>query len=779
MLTNYNPYIAVLMSDYGNYIPRIWFLHPRNPAGGDWTPIGTYDQAYVIHQPYYNYDSLAYVAGSNLLQAGDFQGRSVRVGPPFIGRVRGNLQPKVVAAMPPMMADLITNPSGGSPYVRNISANPVNFYNKFTATSSQSNQSSSEETTSTTEAKGASTGSKIGYAWPGVSGEINIKASADNTWSETTSKTYNTYSQTSFNVAIQTYLQDIVFYTSNNYNLYYYPVIGATVEQEPAFVEFSGPTYTNNSYNGGSTSWYQPVMEPFQLFSYPRTQSQLELSLGELLEQLSTTGVVFSTDNGSGGSYSTTWTGERTEGSVTASTNEVKYAGSVTASFGTQDWNKLVGFGARVSVTASYSKSTSNKSNVLEVTKLGASTGIGGNLPSAFPDPNVYKYDFFPVIYGQYPEVNELEVETAGANVSTNGIVFGEFLADASGSDAGSFWKGPASPYNQPGKIDIALNHPDRWFFEAKSYNSTTSAPPECLAKAAGDTAYVCSYAYRPKTDGDLWGDLFYKMRGLFITADVPSGPQLAQTTAGKIVYLQARVYNYSFQRMQPGQTLQVRFYRQTLNIADNTLTGAAVLLNPGNAEIVTDQSGNPVLIPAYGDEAPNWTIAQTSFDTTGLDGQHFVFWVVAWAQDQTGALVPEVDYHGLQNVPGTLQHVYDAPLQTVNVQYPSNPTASGRTSFTNNVGFYRQDFYVAPAVTSGVVTTVSSPAPRARLRIANVTAVPMIGASNALLVSADITASGASADGVMVHVVDLSQTPARPFDMDLIQPSASVGAGD
>ena len=144
---------------------------------------------------------------------------------------------------------------------------------------------------------------------------------------------------------------------------------------------------------------------------------------------------------------------------------------------------------------------------------------------------------------------------------------------------------------------------------------------------------------------------------------------------------------------MQPGQTLQVRFYRQTLNIADNTLTGAAVLLNPGNAEIVTDQSGNPVLIPAYGDEAPNWTIAQTSFDTTGLDGQHFVFWVVAWAQDQTGALVPEVDYHGLQNVPGTLQHVYDAPLQTVNVQYPSNPTASGQTSFTNNVGFYRQDF--------------------------------------------------------------------------------------
>jgi len=564
-----------------------------------------------------------------------------------------------------------------------------------------------------------------------------VKQSADWTWNETTSQIYNTYSLTTFNIALQTNLQDLVYYTTNDYNLYYYPVIGHITcpqeepnctadERQPTYVEVAGPTATSNSYNNGLINWYQPIQEPFELFSYPRTQAQLERSIGEVLSPLSDT-VSFSTGNAITGTFSSNWTNEGTQTSSVASSAEIKQATSLTVSAGTQDWTKVAGFGLKASVTGSYSESTSNKSILLETNKLGESSGLTGTLPGTFADPNKYQYSLSPVIYGEPPAPEEAGDSVNGVDISTHGILWGTFLADASNADAGSFWKSSKSPYNQTGRIDIALSHPGRWHFEGRTFSSG-GVPPECLAQTPGATLYQCAYESPPDTS-DVWGSAFYWMKGLFISADIPGGPQVMQTTVGRTVYLQARVYNYSFQPMQAGWTLHVRFYRQPWNVQYNVPAADAVLLNPGAQEIVKDSNGKPILIPAYGASDPNWVIAQTSFDTSGWGGAHFVFWVVAWAEDQNGKLVPEVEDHGLQSIPGTLRNIADAPMQTVNVTYPSAPEFSGETSFTNNVGFFRQDFYVAPAASPALTATSANQSQASpQLLIQNVKVSPVPG---------------------------------------------------
>jgi hypothetical protein len=50
-----------------------------------------------------------------------------------------------------------------------------------------------------------------------------------------------------------------------------------------------------------------------------------------------------------------------------------------------------------------------------------------------------------------------------------------------------------------------------------------------------------------------------------------PAGPQITAAKAGDQLYLQARVYNYSFKAMDPGTVVHTRFYLQRMNANDNS----------------------------------------------------------------------------------------------------------------------------------------------------------------------------------------------------------------
>jgi hypothetical protein len=782
--SNYDPTIAVLegAEPDGNYEPRITFLDVEDPVNGNYTPVD--QRSYYINTGsanYKNYGDLASVAGSNMLQMGDTQGRSFRLGPPIIGRIYDNLQARAIAGIPPMMVDLVGDK------VVNFSAVPTSFSSQFNTSNKDTKQSSTESTTSSTTSVGAATEAKVGYVWPAsnVEASLTYKGSVDKTQNATITNNYNTYETVGFDVSAVTNTNDVVWWTYNDYNLYYYPVIGLTqcpedtpnctpAEQQQSYVEVSGPSNNTDGFDIGYASWYQPVQEPFQIFSYPRTQDQLQASLGEGLTPL-TSIKRFSTSNESSGTYSSTWANQKTDTSTVATSSEIKMNNSVSAFVGVQDWKKTVGTGASISVTASYGTSTSNKDINLESTSVGQSSGLTGTLPGTFLGL-YYSYPFWPIIYGQPPRPNEEQEAVEGVNINTHGILYGAFLADATDKNYGTYWTSNESPYNQPGKIDIALNHPFRWVFN--SYSSVSSSP-ECLRISTKAAASQCAYEVKPNSVSDVWADNYYLMRGLSATVDAPYGPQADQTTEGRTVFLQARVYNYSLQKMPDGSELHVRFYRQQWNFdSDIGPVGPvkpAVLLNPGPQEIVTS-NGKPVLIPPYGAVAPNWVTAQTSFDTSGLANQHFVFWVVAWAQ-KDGKLVPEVDNHGLASIPGTLSYITDAPLQWVDLIYPSDQDNrySGMTSFTNNVGFLRQDFYVAPA-TSPTLTTSDSPAPLSpRLLIGNSKVLQEGRHKRTFPIIVDIGSADAAARGLLVICRDVTKSQAVPCGSDLI-PNINVG---
>ena len=72
--------------------------------------------------------------------------------------------------------------------------------------------------------------------------------------------------------------------------------------------------------------------------------------------------------------------------------------------------------------------------------------------------------------------------------------------------------------------------------------------------------------------------------------------------------------------------------------------------------------------------------MASTTFDTTPYSDTYLVFWVVVW-MEQNGQLVSEMPGHGITAIPGAM----------------TPPTAVAIETYSNNVGFYKQPFFVCP----------------------------------------------------------------------------------
>ena len=201
----------------------------------------------------------------------------------------------------------------------------------------------------------------------------------------------------------------------------------------------------------------------------------------------------------------------------------------------------------------------------------------------------------------------------------------------------------------------MALNHPSRWIW-------TPPTPPN------GDVL-----TFNAANPGNPADSEFYFMKGLYITPAGASGQgsQIVQATAGDAISLQARVYNYSLVDMPPGSTVHVRFYGQPWDETRATSPGPAFVIN----EVILT---NP--IPGFGGQEPNWVLAGTTLDTTTYANQYLIFWVVVW-MEQNGKLVPETTGHGLTAIPGPT----------------AAPTAVAIERYSNNVGFYKQPFFVCP----------------------------------------------------------------------------------
>ncbi len=677
----------------------------------------------------------------------DTQGRSVTLGEPTKITIDNTSQPSVVVGVPPMHVDFIDplNGDGKGPRVLNLSFVPDGFKTTYNQQDSTGNASSTTNTTSWSF--GAKESATVGFTIgdPDVEGlkgsdtftaAQNLKGSLEHE--------QGSYTGQSFNLTTISGVGDQVNYSDSELNIWVYPVIGKTVcpaklncppnEQVPLTIQFSALNGDVQPYaiEGPGLPWYQPPWEPGNIFSYPANYDQLAAHYGNLV-QLSGSTNGFPTD-GRTVTESVTWFGTSNQSDTTGLKQNYSFENdfSVNGSVGFAGITAQGGYG--LDVSGSYGLSGLVKTT----TTLDKSTGLEIGKPGTFPNPRNYQYLISPYIVGStQPAV--VDTQQPSGDIQTAGVLRGVFTADPLDSRAGKWWR---QAYSQA--PDVALNHPSRWQYTP--YNlpgPNQDIPSNCLAVGDGKSMDCAALNQRSPDDPAL--DTFHAMSGFFISSANTSadalGPQLEQAKAGDVLRLSVRVYNYSLASMPNGSKVHVRFYFMPWD--DNSSQPL------GKSDLIHEETVDP--IPPFNDDSsvPNWVLVPTKFDTSQFDqtksgGVYVAFWVVVWMQDQQGNLISEMPAHGLTAIPGTLTSLADAAkLEEV---------APDGNSYSNDVGFFPQDFYIAspgaaPASPIASVNTVGN------LSV-NTIGNPDISANRVdlggnVVVSAMLSASGGAASGV------------------------------
>ena len=772
--TAYTQQIAVLLNevydDTGGF-SSVWIFS----IDSDFKPVSP---KYTTLSPAPNRkDNLSDPQQTNWLVSGDLQGRSGRLGSPSIVRVSSHSQPSVILGAPPMHVDyILPDASTASEWqVVNFTAVPGTYNSSYRMSTTTQNQSSDTNTTSYTyassEAKGNSLSLKIPYL-PAISGAIK-KSTEDK--HEEVSETYTfTQNEFAYNASTTTGFGDEIWYSQSSFNVYYYPVLGETVcpadnsdcsagEEQPLYVAISGPDSTAiTAAPGANTEWYQPVHEPGNIFSYPWNSTLLAERFEQGIDTKSKGGSFFTDDSTTG--VNIDWSFNSGQDSTTGTTNthsfEKSYSISTGKPFGEiSDVNPdgIGDFEGNVDYNSSTSIGTLNKSS----SSIGESQGITISKPGTFLNYDQYQYHVEPYIIGRAAPEGYVDTVKLQTDIQTVGPLQAAFAADPLDPEAGSWWGSNVSPYTKA--IDVALNHPARW---TQSDPTGTQESLNCL-EASGDR-YNCM-TFNDPAPNDLWNSEFYWMRGLLVTVGGEDGPQRQQANAGEAVFLEARVYNYSFKDMDAGSSIKVRFYRQEMN--GTTPVGDSVL--------IAEQTMQP--LPGFkspnSPDTANWNSITALLDTTDLGDTYQMFWVVVWAEDSSGEMLTELQGHGLGEKPDTLTSITDVVLEKVTVE--------DQKTYSNNVGFLHSKFYIADE-------TTASPLPDddPQLEIVGAAVKPASAQpGERVIVSAHVAAEEAPADSVHVQLYpdaaawyayqdDPTLTPPRAFDVEIL-PFIDVGTAD
>ena len=686
-----------------------------------------------------NNDTVAFVAT-------DLQGRSVTLGEPTKITIENTLQPSAVVGVPPMHVDFIDPGDGNGPRVFNVSVVPDGFKTTYNQQSSTSDASSTTNTTSWSF--GAKESATVGFTIgdPDVEG---LKGSDTFTASQTVKGSHEhdhgTYNGKSYNISATTGFGDEVSYTDSQFNIWVYPVIGKTVcpagqptcqNPVPLTIQFSAPdgdSQAPEAVQGQALQWYQPPWEPGNIFSYPANFDQLKAHYPDV-NQLTNDTTGFLTD-GSTLTQTATWTGSGTESDSTGLKQNYSFENdlSVNGSIGFAGITAQGGFGLDVSGSVGFN-------NLFKgTTTLGKSTGLQISKPGTFPSFQNYGYSVKPYIVGSMQPGGVVDNQPLSGDIQTVGVLRAVFTADplSSNPSAGGWWQQAytAAP-------DVALNHPSRWTYTSTSQPSSGNPPVNCLL--TGDSKSMDCAELSQRSPNNPWLNIFHQMRGFFISSAVSpgQGPQLEQAKAGDALTLQTRVYNYSLVPMPTGTEVHVRFYFMPWNATRNLPAGDSVL--------ISEEKAAP--IPQFDDttSVPNWVLVPTTFDTSKFDqtkdgNVSVVFWVVVWMQDQNGNLIGEMPGHGLTGIPGTLASLADAAK--VEECQPDGHC------YSNNVGLYKQIFYIAP----NSLGAAPGPLPtHASLDIGKVdVSANQVTPRDTVVLSATLSASGGAASGVSVNFYD------------------------
>lgn len=682
------------------------------------------------------------------LAAGDTQGRSLLLGEPT-KVTANNVQPSVILSMPPMHIDYVPPFGAAQATAFNISGVPFSFFSSYQTESSSTNQSSNQGTTSFSTSLTESSTVEYSEGVPDVaSASVKVKNSATQAWSNSISKTYDQFVTNSFNASSETGFDDLVWITSQRQNFYVYPIIGhytcpppnppvptppiplcQPADQVQLNLVLAGPDLASfASAAGSAVESYQPVHEPGNVLSYPRTLDQLKAQEPNLSLLTSDEPTEFYTD-GSARTEQVQWSAGNSK-NVTAGTAQ-NYSWSTSVSISSDvEIPEAGGAGDSNKFSFSYNGSRAFSTTNSSTTSLGESTGIGVTMPEVFPDGGLYAYGISPYIYGTNPVTGTIHSIDLGTDVQTNGILRAEFTADPTAAEAGKWW---VPTYNLP---DVALNHPNRWNVTEQTAGANSL---NCLPIGPGTSSGDCATFYPPYTGAPnttVWGSQFYWMKGLLLTPASANGegPQIESATAGDQVRMQARVYNYSLADMPPDSEVIVQFYGQPFDTNTSNLTGSAFLIDTVAIAPIPGVNSPS----SQGGTLPNWSTAETTaLDTAAYSGQTLAFWVVVWMQQKVGGgfqLVPEMSGHGLTAIPGTLDSI---PAATPLLE-----------PYSNNIGLYTMPFYVYPQGTSPL-STANRATPATRLSVSVQPSKSRVNLNKRVDITARVHAADNDADGI------------------------------
>lgn len=654
-------------------------------------------------------------AGRYTLIAGDIQGRSIVLGAPVKIELNNNIQTSVVAAAPPSHVDYITPAGGTHPVVLNVSAMPEGFrstYNTSQTGKTQTNTTwGSSWSFAATESVNATL--SVGDLDEGDGTEAKLSASAAQKLKNDTDNQNGTYSSSQFDISSSSYVGDNFWYNSSRLNVWIYPVIGQTAcpnnlsscqdtERVQKSIVYSAPDGIQNASASQDTSnIYQPPWEYGNIFSYPNNLKQLTKIVPDI--QLLSSGTEDSFQVSGGPlTINATWTGGSSSGSTTAFKQNYSFDSSLStqAAVGV---GKVGSIGGGYTIDVSGSYGLHNQTTTLN--QLDATTGMSISRPAGTLDA-LYNYSVTPYLFARSAPPGVVDASRpANADVSAFGSLRSAFTADVLSLTAGAFWN---TLYGS--KPDIGLSHPNRWALTTESLQSPV--PQNCRPSGANNSQQDCFDVHEHQPDTPLLSESLY-LQGFFINNAQDSqttdpnmsgpGPNLLVATAGTIVTLQVRVYNFSLASMPTGSQVHVQFYGL------DTETNTSFKIGP--VDTATGEPGDVVLgaIPPVGNgETLNWVYARTNFDTTKYAGKNLHFWVVVWAETGSGstrALLPEIGGHGLTGLPPNVL----ANVAAVPVEMNPNVDGSAMVTYSNNVGIFNMPFYVAAPSGSGTALASAS----------------------------------------------------------------------
>lgn len=252
----------------------------------------------VLEKSYGVSGTRQYIDTCPRIAAVDFYGESVVYGAPTVITVEDNIELMAVTQAPPKHWDKVSAKGSALADSESVDEDGNIVLDAFAVfdteeyyTGMELNQSSGTTTSTTAVSEG---GCEVGGSLSRSKMRFNIKekfspsleASAEYARREVHNHTDGYSSTLSYTFQYKANRDDQLYYKSNNYNLCRYPVLlpeskryttviteDGTEEQMQTYVQFVVPTSNNSTFTptpGRSISWYEPLHDNYNLFTYPK-----------------------------------------------------------------------------------------------------------------------------------------------------------------------------------------------------------------------------------------------------------------------------------------------------------------------------------------------------------------------------------------------------------------------------------------------------------------------------------------------------------------------------